>query len=606
MRRGEQFEGHRHAPADEAGRLGQPEHLLQAHGHDRRALIEIVDANLRAARHGEVRRGERIELAQALPSHPGTQRLGERHARQVLAAGHALEPGGQPVLERFGERRVREVGPLGVRPAEAAHQRDPRLQLAHLTLPGQHADAQIAHAREQCLEGSLGRHRRERVRLEQHLIEAQLASRHHGLLAPVPLNRLAPLERPGDHRLECLALERRGEQDARITLAVIQMHRDDERLAGEALRLGEVCAATVGERESPLTAGAQHTDAVRKGEREQHPGGPCVRAGLPRPAELSDELSRLRPNRRQRGPVRLPERRLTAQDFQARAQIGVPAATAHQIAFGQQRRQICRERHGAELAGAEQHMRKSRMHGEARHRSAVLGDTPERIERAEPREQIAGALQQPRRRRIEPGQGGRIARPPLGKLERERSKVRLQDLRRREWRERAVGRLAPEPIAHAGLESSGTALTLLGGCPRDPLELEAAHPRVGIEAQAAHQPGINHHPHPLERQTGLGDVGGEHDATDAGERCERRILRRGGQLPVQRQDARLGTVALQQLRHTADLPRPGQEHQHITVRFPECAQHQASDALFGARRAAGERLRQRWRTRTRVARLHRE
>src|SRR2546430_5852948 len=80
-----------------------PEYFLQSHRHGRRAVIEIVDADTRAAGHGQARRRPLLERAPLLGGEPGTQGIGERHARQVLAARNAIEPGSEPGLQRSEE-----------------------------------------------------------------------------------------------------------------------------------------------------------------------------------------------------------------------------------------------------------------------------------------------------------------------------------------------------------------------------------------------------------------------------------------------------------------------------------------------------------------------
>src|SRR2546429_5762697 len=56
-------------------------------------LFRSVDADARAAGHGQARRRPLLERAPLLGGEPSTQGIGERHARQVLAARNAIEPG---------------------------------------------------------------------------------------------------------------------------------------------------------------------------------------------------------------------------------------------------------------------------------------------------------------------------------------------------------------------------------------------------------------------------------------------------------------------------------------------------------------------------------
>src|SRR2546430_11383163 len=61
-----------------------PEYFLQSHRHGRRAVIEIVDADTRAAGHGQARRRPLLERAPLLGGEPGDRkstRLNSSHSQ---------------------------------------------------------------------------------------------------------------------------------------------------------------------------------------------------------------------------------------------------------------------------------------------------------------------------------------------------------------------------------------------------------------------------------------------------------------------------------------------------------------------------------------------
>jgi hypothetical protein len=70
---------------------------------------------------------------------------------------------------------------------------------------------------------------------------------------------------------QLLPLEWCGEEDARVTLAIIEVRGDDELLPCECLGPGERRAPAVGEGVTTLTPWAATTDAVRVREGQQQP-----------------------------------------------------------------------------------------------------------------------------------------------------------------------------------------------------------------------------------------------------------------------------------------------------------------------------------------------
>ena len=361
-------------------------------------------------------------------------------------------------------------------------------------------------------------------------------------------------------RLEVRARERRGEQDARLALGVIEVDRDDELGARERLRRRERRAAPAGERVAPLPAGAPAPDAVGIGEGEQQARSlrhrrPAPGAAAPRPPGAA---GRARRGGRARARSDRPRRRPHPASSSSRERMSAsraPAPPRQQVALGQERGQLRRERHEPERAGLEQQVRQARVQRQARHLAPVRADAPLPIERPQACEQVARARQLRRRRRVEPAQRRRVPRAPAGELQRERRQIRIEDLRRRVGGERGVRTLAPGAVAHPGLRAAGAPLALLGGRARDALGLQAPHAGGRIEARAPRQARVDHDGHALDGEAGLGDVGREHDLAHAGGGgCERGALRLGPQVPEERQHARR---AARRLLLRAPPPRAG-------------------------------------------------
>ncbi len=98
--------------------------------------------------------------------------------------------------------------------------------------------------------------------------------------------------------------------------------------------------------------------------------------------------------------------------------------------------------------------------------------------------------------------------------------------------------LTPGAIRDTRPESSRPALALIGGRAGNALRFEATHPCGRIEYGAAYQTGVDDDPHPLDRQAGFGDVGGEYYFACAGRRrAQRSVLLFARQLTEERQHA---------------------------------------------------------------------
>ena len=70
--------------------------------------------------------------------------------------------------------------------------------------------------------------------------------------------------------LDFVARQGCGEEDAGVTLAIIQIDRDDEFLLGETLNISEVSASAIGKGVAgAVRAGAASPNAIWEGERQQ-------------------------------------------------------------------------------------------------------------------------------------------------------------------------------------------------------------------------------------------------------------------------------------------------------------------------------------------------
>ena len=98
--RREQLEGHGYSAAADPWRRVEAEDLLQAHGYRRRALVRVIDVYARAARHGNMGRGQRVEFPPLVPTQPRPQRIEQGDAGKVLAPSDPVERRCEPVVDR--------------------------------------------------------------------------------------------------------------------------------------------------------------------------------------------------------------------------------------------------------------------------------------------------------------------------------------------------------------------------------------------------------------------------------------------------------------------------------------------------------------------------
>ncbi len=142
----------------------------------------------------------------------------------------------------------------------------------------------------------------------------------------------------------------------------------------------------------------------------------------------------------------------------------------------------------------------------------------------------------------------------------------------------------PQPIADTRLQPPGTAGALRRGGAGDAPRLEPRHAATGVEARHTRQPGVDHHPHALDGQAGLGDVGGQyHLAHTCRRRLDSRALVCQIQLAVQRAEQDIAAPFQrfgQRLVDPADLGLTRQEHQQAARLFVQRLQHRLQHPRF--------------------------
>ena len=125
MGRGRQeVEENRDSPVGHSRRIGQPEHLLQAHRDDRRST-RVVDRHARAAGDRQVCGRQAAKVLLLLPAQSTAQRRTEVETPQMRPARDPGQIRSQPKLQVGEQGRVRQVRPR--LPVEAAQDRDPGL-----------------------------------------------------------------------------------------------------------------------------------------------------------------------------------------------------------------------------------------------------------------------------------------------------------------------------------------------------------------------------------------------------------------------------------------------------------------------------------------------
>ena len=226
------------------------------------------------------------------------------------------------------------------------------------------------------------------------------------------------------------------------------------------------------------------------------------------------------------------------------------------------------------------------MHRQAEHRAAQRRDRAIGVDGVQVGEQLAGLGERPGRGSVDEAEF--VPAAPGGEFQRERREVGLNDLGRSVSRAGAVFELAPEPVGSAGLRSPGApgALFCRGAAGRH--GGEPGHPGACVEARLAGEPAVDHHAHTVDRQRGLGDVGGQHDAAPPRlRRCERRVLFGQGEGAGEREHVDIaGDNVAEHRLGPADLSDPRQEHEDVAALFAQRPLHGGDDVGLDAMAAA--------------------
>ena len=516
----------------------------------------------------------------------------------MAAPRDPLEPGFEPVVvcSEDGRREVRPIS--GARQGAAAREFDTRAERASLVGPGQRVESELSQTLQHRRARSLGWHARQRLLADDEAVDPFDLARHHSLVLgrPYDLDR-APQASVG-RRFQRPAIQRRCEQDARLAITIVEVECDDELAAAEPVDMRKSGAAAVRQQEARCVAGATAPDTIGIGAGQQTCGADR-RAWFYRRVIRATTLDQ----------TPLEELGVTAHachcarvdvtgsatatapaehKIETRQHIGIARiarSASQQIALAEHGGELCTEPRLTATLRLEQQVREPRVRRQARERTTVGGDALRIVQCTEPTQQVSRTVEHRRGRGIQPGQGRGLIGAPLRKIEGERREVGLDDLGRRLRREAALRAFAPQPVAGALGDAACAARALVGGGARDSPGLQAAHAGHRIERRAAYQSRIDDRADTRQRETGLGDVGGEdHTAASGRIRLQGTRLLGGGQFAVQRQQhdrvIDLGH-APEHRERTTDLARARQEGEHVARALAQRALHGECEQPLG-------------------------
>jgi hypothetical protein len=146
-----------------------------------------------------------------------------------------------------------------------------------------------------------------------------------------------------------------------------------------------------------------------------------------------------------------------------------------------------------------------------------------------------------------------------------------------------VGGFLPQAIGHARPLTRGAARALGGGGLTGARGDEAGNAGHLVELGPARKPGIDHHANAVERQRGLGNGRGQHDAAAPlriAPDC--RALARRLDLPVQRQDQRGRQALGEKIGGAFDIAHAGQEAEDVAGLLLPGLDHGIGHGLIGA------------------------
>ena len=160
---------------------------------------------------------------------------------------------------------------------------------------------------------------------------------------------------------------------------------------------------------------------------------------------------------------------------------------AAEPAFGEQERDLGGQRRRMRVRRFQHHAGEPRRQRQLPQSPAPRRDAAVAVERAELLQAApCASFERRRRRRIEEGERRRIGDAPVREIKHQAAEIGGENFRARRRLERGGLRLVPQPVADAGLGTSGAAAPLVGGGARHPHRLEprqadawlvARHPR---------------------------------------------------------------------------------------------------------------------------------
>ena len=185
---------------------------------------------------------------------------------------------------------------------------------------------------------------------------------------------------------------------------------------------------------------------------------------------------------------------------------------------------------------ADTRMRRQLSHG------LTVGGQRFTLQRAEPLQQILRLCISRRWRNVEPDQFAR-RHAPASQLQRKAGEIRRENFRTAISGQLFVLILRPQAITNTRFQSPGPARTLGGAGLGNPLSIEARHAAARIETRHPRQPGIDHHAHAVDGQTGLGNVGRQHHfALPGRRRIDSRALGIEVEFAVQRAEQHIAAL----------------------------------------------------------------
>ena len=267
-------------------------------------------------------------------------------------------------------------------------------------------------------------------------------------------------------------------------------------------------------------------------------------------------------------------------------EIGVGPA---QPALRQQHRDPRCRRRLAPLGRPDQHIRQRRRHREVRDPPPPLGQPACLVEGPDPLQFRDRLVPGPCRRRVEEQQPLRRPRPPTAQIEDQAGQIRFKDFGPVEGNQTARLGLVPKAIANPRLRPACPSPALIRRGARHSHRLKPAQAPARIEPRHTRQARVDHDPHALDRQAGLGDGRGQNHLTGPRRsRADRPILSREVHRAIQRRDrhVRRQSPLDQAFFRPPDFALPGQEDQDRARLLRQRPVHRADHPVLDPLRPA--------------------